>query len=113
MNLVVEMCNKVGVEGAYKAVVALGGFCKLQKQQVIQWVHRADHPKRTPGPKVHFDFEIDGLQKTMLTVVRDSVVNRTISVVKIVVAVIYYYEIVKASCRETQKEWKVGLQFIS
>ena len=39
MNLVVEVCNKVGVEGAYKAVVALGGVCKLQKQQVISIVN--------------------------------------------------------------------------
>ena len=76
-------------------------------------MHRADHSKRTPGPKVHLDFEIDVLQKTMLTVVKDSVVDPTKSVVKIVVSVIYNYEIVKAACRETQREWKVGLQFIS
>ena len=53
-------------------------------------MHRADHPKRTPGPKVHLDFEIDVLPKTMLTVVKDSVVNPTKSVVKIVVSVIDY-----------------------
>ena len=95
----------------FKTVLALGGnWQKLQKHQLKNWVQRSDTPKRLPGRKVHLEFEHDVLDKVMLTVVQEciGIVGGAKPIEKIVVSVLYNYNILVAACKETQKEWEVG-----
>ena len=73
-------------------------------------VQRSDNPKRLPGRKVHLEFEHDVLDKVMLTVVQEciGIVGGAKPIEKIVVSVLYNYNILVAACKETQKEWEVG-----
>ena len=86
-----------------------GNWRKLQKHQLRDWVQRSDNPKRLPGRKVHLEFEHDVLDKVMMTVVQECIgVVGAKLIEKIVVSVIYNYNILVAACKETQKEWEVG-----
>ena len=92
-------------------MLALGGnWHNIQKKQLKDWVKRSDTPKRLPGRKVHLEFEHDVLDKVMLTVVQEciGIVGGAKPIEKIVVSVLYNYNILVAACKETQKEWEVG-----
>ena len=109
-GILVDMCKLNGVDETYKTVLELGGnWRKLQKHQLRDWVQRSDNPKRLPGRKVHLEFEHDVLDKVMLTVVQECIgVVGAKLIEKIVISVIYNYNILVAVCKETQKEWEVG-----
>ena len=72
-KLVVDICNIAGVDKTFTAVKGVWG--NIQKPHLKQWVYRALHPKRLPGPKVHLEFEYDVLQKVMLTAIEESCVQ--------------------------------------
>ena len=93
------------MDKTYKIVLKLGGNClKQQKHQLKDRVQRSDNPKRRPGRKVHLEFEHDVLDKVMFTVVQECIgIVGAKPIEKIVVSVLYNYNILVAACKETQK----------
>jgi hypothetical protein len=106
-DLVIKLCTDHGVDAMLRVLTTLGGsWSSLKKKSLKTWIYRSNHAKLIPGPKVHLEFEHDVLEKVMLVVLQRSQTGGK-SVHKVLISVLYSYDILIAAGKDTQADWKV------